>query len=679
MDETPENPELHYLYGIALRRTGEPGIAVWSLERASQSADWHLPASIELAGAALWNQSFPLAIRAASSVLEVEPDHVTALLLRGAAHLGQRTHPELALADFERVLELDPDSREARIQRVSALLLLKETERAIDALSSLAGIEGDPNIGDHLSAQLCAARAIFAVERGELEDARALFESCLREHPSDWTVVHEASLFFEARGDAERVEDLLRTALRARPGSVAVRGMLADRLRLRGELERSESLLRQGTVLEDPAAASQAWAALATFQLQRARYAEAARSYEKALENDPEPSQQRLLDYADLLALAGRHEEALEVADGFESSIYRDLIHARVLLARDQPRSALERLDAANRLWPNNAAARYYAARAAEQLGRYDRAAEEYRQSIRSGADQTDAPVRLARLLAATGQKRAAVTAIGYRLKNRPDDPYALLFALELADELRDPEQAAGFLELAKASPEARPRALAIWLKSLARDRGPEYAVDRVLAEVGPSIAHPRNAPLLQALIPVMAELGRLPEAEAILDRGGSDHAESAAVLATRGFLLEVRGSPEGEARAAYQAALAADPDYVFALDRLARLEASEGEIDRAILHFDRASQLAPNVPDPAREAALLLRDAGRTTEAKHRLEALLREHPFDAAAADALSRLRTEGSVGEDRAAERSRTRAAARRPATRIHSLKSDRFHHA
>ena len=63
LDTTPENPEIHFLYGVTLLRTGKPGLAIWSLQKASQAPEWELAASLELAGAALANRSFPTAIK----------------------------------------------------------------------------------------------------------------------------------------------------------------------------------------------------------------------------------------------------------------------------------------------------------------------------------------------------------------------------------------------------------------------------------------------------------------------------------------------------------------------------------------------------------------------------------------------------------------------------------------
>ena len=61
-------------------------------------------------------------------------------------------------------------------------------------------------------------------------------------------------------------------------------------------------------------------------------------------------------------------------------------------------------------LWPDNAVARYYAARAAERLGDFDRAIDDYRYAIRAGIDDTDARYRLARLYEAA---RAYALALG--------------------------------------------------------------------------------------------------------------------------------------------------------------------------------------------------------------------------------------------------------------------------
>ena len=115
-----------------------------------------------------------------------------------------------------------------------------------------------------------------------------------------------------------------------------------------------------------------------------------------------EPTPQQRLAYADLLATAGSYEQAAKIAAELASP-FDDIVWARIRLTQRRPAEALKYFDEALRLWPNNGAARYYAGRAAERIGDFDRAIEEYRQAIRSGAAASNAGLVLARLHEAEG------------------------------------------------------------------------------------------------------------------------------------------------------------------------------------------------------------------------------------------------------------------------------------
>ena len=71
----------------------------------------------------------------AGRILEHEPENVPALLMRANAYAHWKKAPELALADANRVLELDPDAVEAYEPRILALLDLGRLEEASASLA----------------------------------------------------------------------------------------------------------------------------------------------------------------------------------------------------------------------------------------------------------------------------------------------------------------------------------------------------------------------------------------------------------------------------------------------------------------------------------------------------------------------------------------------------------------
>ena len=40
LDENPDDPELNFLYGVSLSRTGEPSLSIWSFRKAMEDPEW---------------------------------------------------------------------------------------------------------------------------------------------------------------------------------------------------------------------------------------------------------------------------------------------------------------------------------------------------------------------------------------------------------------------------------------------------------------------------------------------------------------------------------------------------------------------------------------------------------------------------------------------------------------
>ena len=53
LEESPDDPELNYRYGTALRVTGAPDRAIWALRKAAESEQWARAASLELGASAI--------------------------------------------------------------------------------------------------------------------------------------------------------------------------------------------------------------------------------------------------------------------------------------------------------------------------------------------------------------------------------------------------------------------------------------------------------------------------------------------------------------------------------------------------------------------------------------------------------------------------------------------------
>ena len=106
--EKPDDPEASYRLGVALVQTGEASRAVWPLEKAAESPEYVVQASLLLASAHFANQNFEAVVKAADRVLEADPERLVALKMRAKGNLGAGKL-DAALVDTKRLLESEPD------------------------------------------------------------------------------------------------------------------------------------------------------------------------------------------------------------------------------------------------------------------------------------------------------------------------------------------------------------------------------------------------------------------------------------------------------------------------------------------------------------------------------------------------------------------------------------------
>jgi len=658
LEARPEDAEVHYLYGLALLRSGQPSLALWSLGKAMEHPDWLVPSALEQAAGALATGNHEAAMQAAGRILEAEPDHLEALLLRARARMESRRDYDGALADADRALELDPDNVDALVPRTVALLGLDRIEEAAVALEELERRFEEADLGLESTARYCAARAIFAREKGDTETAERLYGECLERFPTSVLVVDAAVDFYDERRRPDRAIEILREALDEVPLASVYRSALAARLRAAGEADEAERILLEGTELENPALAFLAWVELGDYYVEVEDYAAAASALEQAMQIGERPSPDLVFAYADALVMAGRHDEALEVARGMELPAHRDLVYGRAFLAQGRPAEALEHFGAGLRLWPNNAIARYYAALAAEGVGDFDRAISEYRYSIRADSAATDARLRLARLHEAEGAYDLALAAATHRTTRAPVDLdlETELLALRLAARLGRIEEMRASLARLADRPGVWGRAVAALAEGVRGRLGPAAAAQAVREAQRLDLVDPRNEEALRALVAHLGEAGDPDAALTYVEAALAAHPDAAVFHEIRGLALERRGSPGEEVRAAYQRAVELDPDHAPALAGLGRLAADPEE---ALALYARAAAADPDDPAPLRASAELLVSIGRRDEAEQRLAELLEAHPYDAAAAARLAELRLEREAETDRTLELARRAA--------------------
>lgn len=639
----PDDPETHLLYGTALSRTGSGRVAVWSLRKAAEDARFAVAANLELAAAQTRVGNWKEAIAAAESVLDLEPENLDARVLRGEANLSEGGEPEKAIADFDAVIDEDPTNLPALTARAAALLMVGRVDDAAETIDQIEALtEKDSQAADPQEAPLCAIQAVLRQERGKLEEAEKRFEECLERFPSDAVVVDSAITFFDQRGDVARSDAVLEKALELVPYSISYRRTLALRKEASGDSAGALATFEQGLETDDRELKIAVLTDLTNYHLDRDEVDLAVQRWEETLALVDDPPQSAILSHADLLARAGRHADALKVAENLENQDFVHLIQARISLDRGDPARALEHLDQVFPSWPNNAGARYYAARASEQLGDFARAVEEYRQSIRSAPDQTEAALRLAKLYRAGGALAECTNDAWQYVNSFTQDPEGARTLASCIERDATAKVQGLFNQLRGTS--LWPAAVATRLRVMAELVGPADALSwlEALPGAGPDWTDPRITELLRERVRLQLAAGRSSEAEKGVAEAIKAHPESGALLEIRGMLLEATGSDPASIRAAFDEAATKDPHCWLAYEGLARADEREGDLKGALAAYDRATKLHPESPEAARQAARLAPRAGaRPEEIEKRWADLLKEHPWDADAARTYAQIR--------------------------------------
>lgn len=639
---SPDLPEANYRLGVALVQTGEQSRAVWALQKASESPDYAVVAGLLLANAHFGIKNMEEAIRAADRVLKVDPNSQVALQLRAKALLGIHRLDD-ALTDAERLVELSPDDLHNRIVLATIQMelgMMEEAEAGHDLVKEMGASSDDPEV----AARACLAPALFAKDGLRDKDrTRALYEDCVNQYPTDAFIVSHVMSFLDQIGEAERATEIVRTAVEQAPENLSLRSSLATRLRNQGQTEEAEQVLVEAA---ETFGSATAWNMLATYHRREKNPEKALEAVEKVMELTGGGGDQLRFTKADLLIDLERYEEAEEVASALDEAIYSTLIQGRIQLARGDPQGALDSFDKGIRHWPNNAGARYLAGLAARELGDFERAITELRESVRADARATDASYVLAKLYYDRGEYQQAVQfAASSALRQQVPNPGNFIIEARAYTALGQYDNARkaidGLRELGKQDTK-----VAVELASVAKaESGSEGAVAAMEA-AGIDLSDEGNEPALRAMSEHLAALGRIDEAIARIDLGLARSPESASLYALRGNML-VRAGRADEAREAFDRAKGFDAENAEAIGGLATLAANAGDMADAVKLFDRASELDPYTPSYAYAAAQLTLGQGLGDDAEKRLRDVVRRFPGQAAARNDLAWILSE--KGED------------------------------
>jgi tetratricopeptide (TPR) repeat protein len=648
VDAKTDDPEVYFLYGRALSATSEYDAALWPLRRAMESEDWLVPAGMQLAKNAYDTGNNETAIDALDKVIEVSPEEVSAIVLRARARIESRKNIELALADTDLALEIDPDSTAARIARILALLSLEMVEEAGEALEAIEdfAFETAPEEAD--SARFCGARASFAREKGETEVADERYTRCLELFPGAEILVVNAIKFYEGERDTERVLSILEAAVEDTPESRTMRIGLARRLSGAGRVDDALDVLRAATGSSNPSIAGGAWLDLAGLLIEFDRIDEGVEAFDKVFEAEPNPSPALLFRYADVLLIGERYDEALTLAESMKLPAHEFLIRGRVHLERKEYAEALADFSKGMQAWPDNPVARYYAALAAEGVGDYGRAIEEYRYSIRAGASETDARLRLGRLHHAEGALQQAIVILRHDFTNNQTDIDMAELELEiLATQAGTPAVPEHLLSVINR-PGAWQRAVAAIARGAKRSAGPADAL-KYMEDTPIDFTEVANKLLLRDYVRYLADDGRVGASITAAEASVTAYPDEAVFHAILGMALLRSSQADAEnvvanpakAKAEFDRAIELDANEPYALAGAGLVAQVADKKETALDYYLRADAADPSDSVPLQQAIDILLELGRAEEAEANLEKVLERNPYSGPAALKLLELR--------------------------------------
>lgn len=635
--ESPDQPEANYRLGTALLRTGQASLALWPLHKAAASEEYGVSAGLALASTLLGQGQREEALQAANAVLEIEPGNEGALSVRAQAALAG-ADPEQALADAERLVEISPDRY--LVLRAAALADLGRLDEAEQVYAELA--RAAEQLDPQTELQACFALAKFLAEKREdPERATEQIEICLEPNPADPAAVRIAVEVYDGLELPEQAMATLRRAVETDPSELQLRKSLADRLLAEGKADEAEAqLLEAAEVLETP----DAWYALANLQRNTGKPELALEALELALELAPGDPEELRFVHADLLAEVGQLEEAEAIVAELTEPAYRDILRGRILLERGESAEALAVLGSGIQAWPNNAGARLLAAEAALDLGDTERAMVELREATRLGPEDNNAALLLGRLYLARGDFESASALLRRHVGAQGfTGPEAHLLLASAAAQRGRYDEARSWLEELRKLEGAESLAVAELARVELRASGAQAAI-QTLEESGLDLTDPENEPAARQWIGLLLASGEVERARAWAE--GVAESDSASLQALRGDLLRELGE-EAAARAAFAAALEADPESGAALTGLGQLEQREGNAESALALYERALAAHPDDPNYSYFAASGQLALGRKEEGMSGLRAVLRRNPEHLPACNDLAWLLAE--QGED------------------------------
>ncbi len=489
----------------------------------------------------------------------------------------------------------------------------------------------------HAAAQLKLAGLLAtARDPATLADAEKRAQGVAAAFPGNTDALNTLAMTELRLGKPGEAERHLDRALALLPGSLESSALLMRAKLSEGDVQGAEAVLQQ--CFRNAPQSAEVALVMGRFYLVTHRERQADEQFRRALGIDPKYGP-ALLDLGMTLFHVGRKDEAGAIFKRLAALPGKEYkpVYAIFLLETGQREGAIAELERLAKADPADRVARTRLVKTYLAAGRNAEADRLLAGAIAKNPKDADALLQRSELLLNRGKYQDAQNDLNLVLRYEPEaaEPHVLLARVdgalgkplnqrqELAEALRlDPAMlaarldlagllvaskgAAAALEVLNQAPEAQKRATA-WIAQMNWALLELGRLDEARKNVARGLAAERSADLLlqDALLKTNAKdykgarvsldraLQQNPEdvrgLRALLQVGGLRavrqytilHARSAVVQAFLGESLAASGA-SGEARTAFEAALANDPHYRRAQLGLARLDVSDGKVDAA-------------------------------------------------------------------------------------------------
>ncbi|WP_404869629.1 tetratricopeptide repeat protein [Kitasatospora griseola] len=343
------------------------------------------------------------------------PGRAVAYRLRGIGHHGEGRH-DLALADFDQAVALDPDRPEALHSRGRALIAVQRYEEALIDLGR--AVELDPDFSAAFATRGEALRL-----SGRQQEALTDFDRAIELDPQhSWAIAHRGETHHELGRTEEAFADLAR-AVELNPEDLWA---LTGWGQIQWELERfEEALATLDSAIEVDSEHVWSYTVRGEIHRQLGRFEEALADLDRITELDPD-SVWALAVRADTCRELGRHEEAL--AD-LARAIELDPGYVPALITRGDTLRELGRFEEALadygravELDPGSHWAMLVRAQLYGELGRHEEALADLDHAVRLMPDEAEAFAARGATHQAMGDRQEALNDFDRALALEPDN-----------------------------------------------------------------------------------------------------------------------------------------------------------------------------------------------------------------------------------------------------------------